>query len=400
VYTFNLFNQLIAVRSYQANLQEILLESWEYGYDALNRRIFKTYTNHYTHTDPAYKESFSHHYLYHNEAIIAILDEEQNILATLTHADTIDTPLSITNELTAQTYYYHTDHQGSITHLSNENGEIVESFTYDNSYGTITSHEQTEETYNPYCYTGREFDMNDAPSTGDGNALGVLYYYRARYYDPTVGRFISQDPIEFLSRDFNWYRYVSNNPVNWTDPSGLIVESVDNDVTTPPETPDFRPQIEIDTDNFMNEPGLIDNTDIFFPWTRMVKPLEGLAKGGGVVVVEGGGDVVKTVEKGPYSHLKDPKSVGEGKDFTAAQKKKIYEENKKRNNGILRDDETGEALVPSKKSQKGVKPPQNEAQVDHIIPKKPRTPEQKPGTNSYSNAQVLSRKNNREKSNK
>ena len=103
--------------------------------------------------------------------------------------------------------------------------------------------------------------------------------------------------------------------------------------------------------------------------------------------------------KRPYSHLEDSPSVGQGKDFTAAQKKKILEENKKRNEGVLRDDETGEELVVSQKSKKGVKPPQNEAQVDHIDAKTPKDPDVTPGSNSYKNAQVLSRKNNRTKSN-
>jgi len=74
------------------------------------------------------------------------------------------------------------------------------------------------QTYNPYCYTGREFDTQE------------LYYYRARYYDPTVGRFISSDPIEFMAGDVNFYRYVGGDPVNFVDPSGLITV-MDNHVT-------------------------------------------------------------------------------------------------------------------------------------------------------------------------
>jgi RHS repeat-associated protein len=61
------------------------------------------------------------------------------------------------------------------------------------------------------AYTGREWD----PETG-------LYYYRARYYDPKVGRFISEDPIGFEGDDPNLYAYVEDDPVNWIDPSGLI----------------------------------------------------------------------------------------------------------------------------------------------------------------------------------
>jgi RHS repeat-associated protein len=49
-----------------------------------------------------------------------------------------------------------------------------------------------------------------------------FYYMRARYYDPDVGRFISEDPIGFKGGDVNLYAYVQNNPVNFVDPSGKI----------------------------------------------------------------------------------------------------------------------------------------------------------------------------------
>ncbi|MFC5771194.1 RHS repeat-associated core domain-containing protein, partial [Thauera sinica] len=49
-----------------------------------------------------------------------------------------------------------------------------------------------------------------------------LYYYRARYYDPGRGRFISEDPLGFAAGDVNFYAYVGNNPVNANDPSGMI----------------------------------------------------------------------------------------------------------------------------------------------------------------------------------
>ncbi|NEZ56463.1 RHS repeat-associated core domain-containing protein [Adonisia turfae] len=58
-------------------------------------------------------------------------------------------------------------------------------------------------------YTGRERD----------DATGLIYY-RARYYDPTVGRFLSEDPLGFDAGDANLYRYVFHSPTNYTDPSG------------------------------------------------------------------------------------------------------------------------------------------------------------------------------------
>jgi len=48
-----------------------------------------------------------------------------------------------------------------------------------------------------------------------------LYYMRARYYDPVIGRFISEDPIGFEGGDVNLYAYVGNNPMNFVDPEGL-----------------------------------------------------------------------------------------------------------------------------------------------------------------------------------
>jgi RHS repeat-associated protein len=48
-----------------------------------------------------------------------------------------------------------------------------------------------------------------------------LYYYRARYYDPAVGRFVSEDPLRFDGDGTNFYAYVKNQSVRNTDPRGL-----------------------------------------------------------------------------------------------------------------------------------------------------------------------------------
>ena len=70
------------------------------------------------------------------------------------------------------------------------------------------------------------------------------------------------------------------------------------------------------------------------------------------------------------------------------------------NGGQLKSDLSGLVLISPGKSLPGVTPPANEAQIDHIIPKNPSSSNVNSGSNSYSNAQVLSRQENRLKSNK
>ncbi len=216
-YSFDNRNRLTKVVT--IDKQGNRVKTFSFSYDALGRRISKT------------EDGETLRYLYDKANIVAILNESNQLLATLIHDEGVDTPLSITvheqpkdkeshealslderylAELKLQrTYYYHRDHQGSIVALTDKDGDIVESFLYDDAYGKIIDHHKIVETYNPYAYTAREYDALD------------LYYYRARYYDPNTARFLSEDPIEFLSGDFNWYRYVGNDPVNYKDPSGL-----------------------------------------------------------------------------------------------------------------------------------------------------------------------------------
>jgi RHS repeat-associated protein len=96
------------------------------------------------------------------------------------------------------------DDLGSTLALADATGNIVTSYTYDPFGRTTVSGAGSA---NVFQFTGRE---------NDGN----LYYYRARYYNPSIGRFVSPDPIGLVGGDANLYGYVHNSPVNATDPSG------------------------------------------------------------------------------------------------------------------------------------------------------------------------------------
>ena len=90
-------------------------------------------------------------------------------------------------------------------------GQVVQRYEY-NSFGEIT-YQHDPNFVQPYTYTGREYD----------NESG-LYYYRARYYDAKVGRFLQQDPLRGFLRypqTQNRYPYVGNSPTNYIDPYGL-----------------------------------------------------------------------------------------------------------------------------------------------------------------------------------
>jgi RHS repeat-associated protein len=98
-----------------------------------------------------------------------------------------------------------TDALGSTLALVDSTGAVQTQYAYDAFGGTSASGVAGS---NLAQYTGREND-----STG-------LYYYRARYYNPMLGRFISEDPIGFAGGP-NFYAYVGNDPINWVDAMGL-----------------------------------------------------------------------------------------------------------------------------------------------------------------------------------
>lgn len=172
----------------------------EYKYDSFGRRIEKSVNGQIT------------RYIYEGNRVIMETDNSGKVLATYIWGIGLDELLAFKR---ANIWYYcHLDGQGSVVSITDTHGRVLESYYYD-PYGQPTilddNRDISDRTLvgNPYLFTGRRFDV-----------MSNLYFYRARYYDPKLGRFLSPDHAASLY-DVNYYIYVFNNPINFNDPLGL-----------------------------------------------------------------------------------------------------------------------------------------------------------------------------------
>ena len=108
-------------------------------------------------------------------------------------------------------FYYHPDHLGSSSYITNLDGEVVQHIEYV-PFGEVFIEERNNIWNTPYLFNAKEFDEE----TG-------LYYYGARYYDPRVSLWISTDPMEDKFPSVSSYTYVINNPLNILDPNGADI---------------------------------------------------------------------------------------------------------------------------------------------------------------------------------
>ncbi|HEV2233471.1 MAG TPA: RHS repeat-associated core domain-containing protein [Terriglobia bacterium] len=185
-YTWDFENRLTSVTLPNGHVQN-------YKYDPFGRRIFKD--------SPTKTRVF----VYDGDNIAERLDASGKATERFTQALGIDEPLA--TYASGIGTYYEADGLGSITSLTNASGNIANTYEYD-SFGQLTG--SNESVSNTFRYAGRE---------DDGETK--LYYYRARYYDPSTGRFLSEDPIR-MGGGVDFYAYVRNNPVVRNDPTGLI----------------------------------------------------------------------------------------------------------------------------------------------------------------------------------
>ena len=163
-----------------------------FKYDPFGRRIYKASSN------------GTSIFAYDADSLIEETNSSGTAVARYAQGPNIDEVLAMLRG--GATSYYHDDGVGTITSLANTVGSLAETYTFD-SFGKQTA--SSGSLTNPFQYTGREFDSETS-----------LYYYRARYYDPGIGRFISEDPTG-VEGGMNLFAYTDNNPVKWADPFGL-----------------------------------------------------------------------------------------------------------------------------------------------------------------------------------
>jgi len=125
-------------------------------------------------------------------------------------------------------FYYHPDHLGSSSYITNLDGEVVQHIEYV-PFGEVFVEERNNIWNTPYLFNAKEFDEE----TG-------LYYYGARYYEPKVSLWISVDKLSEEDLKVSSYCYTDNNPIKYLDPDGNKKHNWIKESTTNKQSLDAR----------------------------------------------------------------------------------------------------------------------------------------------------------------
>jgi RHS repeat-associated protein len=184
-------------RSYEWSAEGCLLrvldrgvELATYAYDALGRRVEKRACGAVT------------RYVHAGAEVVE--ERSDGRRSRHLHGAGIDEHLAVEDALGWS--YLHQDVRGSVVLATDSRGRKRDEHCYD------VLGKPSERRRSGYAFTGREWDEESG-----------LYYYRARYYDPELGRFLSEDPLRW-DAGLNLYAYADNDPVNATDPYGMMTQ--------------------------------------------------------------------------------------------------------------------------------------------------------------------------------
>jgi RHS repeat-associated protein len=206
-YTWDHRNRLTTVTfrdSLDAKTKEVL-----YTYDVFDRLIRKQVDDNGNGTiDRA--ESF----VYDGDNVVLVFDETSSLTNRYLHGSVIDQVFA--DETAVEVLWTLTDNAGNVRDVANydptlDTSSILNHREFD-SFGNIRAESNSSIEFR-YAYTGRYFD-EDTGIQKNGE----------RWYDPEIGRWISEDPIQTRSGDTNFNRYVGNSPTNFVDPTGLIAD--------------------------------------------------------------------------------------------------------------------------------------------------------------------------------
>lgn len=176
-----------------ASVQVNGVTSVTYGYDGLGRRVFRD------------GSGGRQYFVYQGENLLLEIDNSAQVAEEYTYIPGSDAPFALRHG--GIPFWFHTDPQGNVLAITDQYGNVANRYKYA-PFGATDS--LSESFSNRLRSLGREWDADAG-----------LYYNRARWYDPQLQRFISQDPIG-IEGGLNLYAYAGNDPVNASDPSGLI----------------------------------------------------------------------------------------------------------------------------------------------------------------------------------
>jgi RHS repeat-associated protein len=189
-------------------------DAYDLAYDALDRCVKRTLNGATT------------YYIYDGEKPILEYNSTGAIVGRNFYGKGIDENLMRTDPSVngGAAFYYQQDRNGNVTHLTNASGAIIEKYKYD-AFGVVRVYDGSGNLRpdgtafnNRFLFTGREYAATYA---GTYVPAFTFYEYRARAYNPVLGRFMSEDPKGFDAGDYNLFRYCHNNPLDMTDPMGL-----------------------------------------------------------------------------------------------------------------------------------------------------------------------------------